>query len=54
MNEEWMWGRKYFFHDKIADEWNNLPSEGVIVKTGNIFKAKIDTLLWQGGREVGT
>ena len=41
--------RKYFFHDRIVDEWNNLPSEAVIVKTMNRLKAKIDKASEEGG-----
>ena len=44
--------KKYFFSCRIVDEWNNVPSEAVIVKTVNSLKAKIDPLtrqVWVGG-----
>ena len=31
----------------MMDEWNNLPSEAVMVKTVNSFKVKIDPLIRQ-------
>ena len=36
--------RKYFFTQRIVEEWNNLPPEVVESKTINEFKSKIDPL----------
>ena len=39
--------RKYFFSQRIVDEWNNLPSNIIKSKTINAFKRKIEPLFAQ-------
>ena len=41
--------RKYYFANRIVDEWNNLPREAVQAESVNSFKAKIDPLIRQVG-----
>ena len=41
--------RKYFFSQRVVNQWNRLPSITVCAETVNRFKNQIDPMLWQHG-----
>ena len=41
--------RKYFFSQRVVDQWNRLPTTTVCAETINRFKNQIDPMLWQHG-----
>ena len=41
--------RKYFFSQRVVNQWNRLPSTTVCAETVNRFKNQIDPMLWQHG-----
>ena len=41
--------RKYFFSQRVVDQWNRLPTTTVCAATINRFKNQIDPMLWQHG-----
>ena len=41
--------RKYFFSQRVVNQWNRLPSTTVRAETVNRFKNQIDPMLWQHG-----
>ena len=41
--------RKYFFSQRIIDEWNNLPIEAITATTINQFKRAIDPVMKRNG-----
>ena len=43
----WM---KYFFSQRVVDEWNNLPESLVYANSVNIFKNGIDAYFSDNGR----
>ena len=41
--------RKYFFSQRVVDQWNRLPTTTVCAESINRFKNQIDQMLWQHG-----
>ena len=41
--------RKYFFSQRVVNQWNRLPTTTVCAETVNRFKNQIEPMLWQHG-----
>ena len=41
--------RKYFFSQRVIDQWNRLPTATVCAETNNRFNDHTDPVLWQHG-----